>query len=201
MEDSLVSRKNKGRPSRRLPTDRKKRRAATTKSRQVWQKKGSDGRTAESGQPRILPQRSKNGDAKPVSSPHVWLNKFVSSKSFSSYCFTCNGDGHREDEWKMRPRNRQGVLPRNNKLVCKRCNAYGNKISEYRNMHMITFGYANKNPFATHRNANYVCYNCTGFDHRSYECRKKISYSYGNQWNNNTQCESCHRGYERQISA
>lgn len=104
------------------------------------------------------PQRSRSGEAKPVISPHVWQNEFVSNKSpFSGYYFSCKGYGHRAEEYKMMSRNR--------KLVCKRCNAYGHKISKCKNMHMLTSSYANKNLVVAPRNINDLCYNYNEFGH------------------------------------
>lgn len=68
-------------------------------------------------------------------------------------------------------------------------------------MHMPTPGYANKNPFAAPRNENIVCYDCIGFGHRNYECKKKNSPSYGNWWNHPNQLRSSYMTYEQQRPA
>lgn len=179
-EDSFISSKNKRRQFKRSFTSRRQRNVANPKLRQVWKRKGSDGITVESGQPRIHPWRSRSGDAKLVRSPHVWQNNFVSNKSsFFGYCFACKRYGHREEESRKRSR-------RNN-LGCHRYHAYGHNVSKSRNMHIHSPDYA-----------NVICYQCNGFGHRSHECKKKNSQSYGSRWNNHAQYGSSYRVYEKQ---
>lgn len=84
-------------------------------------------------------------------------------------------------------RNRKGVLPRNSNSVYRRCNAFGLRTSECRNMHKPTPGYPNQSPFSASRNINYICYNCNGSGHRSNECMKKMTHAHGNQHNNYAQ--------------
>lgn len=72
--------------------------------------------------------------------------------SFSGYYFLCKYYGHRAFECEKRSRSRQSASLRNRNLVCQRCNAYGHKISECRNMLMPSLGYADKNYLAIPRN-------------------------------------------------
>lgn len=117
------------------------------------------------GQLKTGPQRSKNGEAKLVRSPHIWQNKFVSyMPSFSGYFFSHKDYGHRANECRKVSRNRN--------VVYQRCNTYGHSMSNCRNIHRSAPMHDRKSPFATLRNVNYECYNYNGFGHRSHECRK-----------------------------
>lgn len=180
-EDSFTGNRNMRRQPRRPFTSRRQEYVVTHTSCQEWKKERSNGRPIENGKPWIHSQKNRNSEVKPVKSPHVSQNNFVSNKPpFSRYFPKCKGFGYRVEECKIRPKNRLGIPPRNNMLDCKRRNAFEHKLLDCRNMCMPTPGYANKNPLTTPRNANVVCYDCNGFGHRNYECRKKKSPSYGN---------------------
>lgn len=143
------------RQQRRHPTSRRQGSAITHKTKQVWVKKRSNGRNAKNGQPKIHPQRRRNGDARLVRSPHAWQTNFVSHMlSFSGYCFACNGHVHRAEEC------RKGS--RRNNLRSHKYHANKKNLSRIRYMHIRSLDYV-----------NIVCYNYNGIGHRSFECRKK----------------------------
>lgn len=69
----------------------------------------------------------------------------------------------------MRSRNRQNVLPRNNKSADYRFYTYEHNASSGRSMQTISLIFV-----------NVVCYNYNRPDHKSYDCERKSLQSYDN---------------------
>ena len=79
-------------------------------------------------------KKGRRNDAKnSMRSPPNWQNKFVIHKSpILSYCYSCNGYGHRASECRKRSRNDQDVSSRDRNVVCHRCHGHGHKSSSCR---------------------------------------------------------------------
>lgn len=70
-DDNFTRSRKMRKQQRRPPIGRGQSNATTHRAKEVWEKKRPEGRATQNGQGRINSQRRRNGDAKPVRSPHA----------------------------------------------------------------------------------------------------------------------------------
>lgn len=74
-------------------------------------------------------------------------------------------------------------------------NKFGHRIADYRVNNKSSMNYESRNPFNTLWDMNVFWYQCNGYGHKSFHCRKNKPAPYNNfkdvHFNENVKCYNC----------